>query len=415
MNVRGLIDPLLGLLSLIVLVPAVVLCLELVMAWLRTRAVPAVALRETGVAGSALTDAMSSRTVSLAVLMPAHDEAAGIEAAIRPVLTQLGPRDRLLVVADNCSDATAAIARAAGAEVVERHDGVRRGKGYALDFGVRWLERDAPGVVVIVDADCIVAPGALERLATRCIASARPVQALYLMRAPAGASLGLRIAEFAWLVKNKLRPLGAAALGWPCQLMGTGMAFPWSLIERAPLASGHLVEDMQLGLDLATGGTPPLFCGDALVHSVFPTDSRAVQSQRTRWEHGHLSMIASAVPRLLGHALMARRAALLGMTLDLAVPPLASLVLAVVILAVVDALWWASGGSPLACMLATAALAAIGVGVMLAWTRDGRHIVTLRELMRMPLYVAAKIPVYARLFTKRQVEWVRTKRDDRSD
>ena len=352
------------------------------------------------------------RRETLVVLMPAHNEALGIAPAIAAVRAQLGTRDRLLVVADNCSDATVAVARAAGAEVTERSNPALRGKGYALDHGVRQLERDPPDLVVIVDADCIVAAQALERLAQRCLASARPVQARYLMHAPPGAGLGLRIAEFAWLVKNKLRPLGGAALGWPCQLMGTGMAFPWALLRDAPLATGHLVEDMQLGLDLAVAGRAPLFCPQALVSSVFPTDAEGARGQRTRWEHGHLSVIAKVGPRMLARALMRRDPRLAGMALDLMVPPLAALVLTLAVLTVLGGAWaWlAADARPLA--VAACALALLGAGVVLAWWRDGKRIVALRELLALPLYVAAKIPMYVQLFTKRQIEWVRTKRDD---
>ena len=389
------------LLSIVLLVPASVLFIELVAASARRRPV------------AAPLDAAA--VPSLAVLMPAHNEAAGIEPSIRAILPQLAPGDRLLVVADNCSDDTARIARAAGAEVIEREDAQRRGKGYALDFGVRWLERAAPGIVVVVDADCIVAPDALRQLASRCHLSGRPVQALYLMRAPSGAALGMRIAEFAWVVKNQARPLGSAVLGWPCQLMGTGMAFPWDLIRSAPLASGHLVEDMQLGLDLAGSGTPPLFCADALVSSVFPADSAGAKSQRTRWEHGHLSVIASLGPRLLCRAIARRDGMLAAMVLDLMVPPLASLVLALLALLVVDAAWWLFGGSAWPLATAAPAMLLLAAGVIAAWWRDGRHIVSVREMLAMPMYVAAKIPVYVRLFTSRQVEWVRTKRDERRD
>jgi cellulose synthase/poly-beta-1,6-N-acetylglucosamine synthase-like glycosyltransferase len=160
---------------------------------------------------------------------------------------QLGPEDRVLVVADNCSDATAEIAAANGAEVVVRNDAERRGKGYALDFGVRHLERSPPEVVVVVDADCELHPGSVDRLARSCAETKRPAQALDLMRAPAGAGLKVRIAEFAWVVKNQVRPLGCRRLGLPCQLMGTGMAFPWDVLREAPLASGHIVEDLRLG------------------------------------------------------------------------------------------------------------------------------------------------------------------------
>jgi cellulose synthase/poly-beta-1,6-N-acetylglucosamine synthase-like glycosyltransferase len=276
---------------------------------------------------------------------------------------------------------------------------------------VRWLERDPPAVVVILDADCIVAPHALERVADRCLATGRPVQALYLMQAPPGAPLGMRVAEFAWIVRNQLRPLGAAILGWPCQLMGTGMAFPWPVLQRAPLASGHLVEDMQLGLDLAAAGTAPLFCPQARVTSVFPTDAEGARAQRTRWEHGHLSVIAGVGPRMLWRGLVRRDMHLMAMALDLMVPPLASLVLVLALLLVVGAAWWRFFGDSLPFAAAAVALAGVGAAVIAAWHRAGRHIVSGRELLCLPLYVAAKLPMYARLFTKRQVEWVRTRRD----
>ena len=405
MSVVDALGLVLLLTTALVAVPVGVLFLQLAAATLRREAPADV------VSAVAAVSAAPARA-GFAVLMPAHDEAGGIAAAIAAVRAQLGARDRLLVVADNCSDATAASARAAGAEVIERTDAQRRGKGYALDHGVRWLERAPPVVVVVVDADCIVAPGALERLTQRCLATARPAQALYLMHAPPGAGLGLRIAAFAWVVKNRLRPLGGAALGWPCQLMGTGMAFPWTLIRSAPLASGHLVEDMELGVALARAGAAPLFCAQALVSSVFPSDAAGARAQRRRWEHGHLSVLAATGPRLLAQALLRRDGALAALALDLMVPPLAALALALTALLVIGAAWWGFTADALPVALAALAMGLFGAVVMAAWWRGGRQLVTLRELVALPWYVAAKIPLYVRLFTKRQVEWVRTKRDD---
>jgi cellulose synthase/poly-beta-1,6-N-acetylglucosamine synthase-like glycosyltransferase len=398
-----LVDVVLTLAALAVLLPAAVFALEIAAAVFAGREAAAAPL------------SLPARTPSLrlAVLMPAHDEAEGIARSLRALKPQIGSGDRVLVVADNCSDATAAVARSEGAEVCERSDPVRRGKGYALDFGVRHLEADPPDIVVIVDADCIVAPGALAELASECSAHGRPVQALYLMRAPRDAGVGLRIAEFAWVVKNEVRPLGGAALGWPCQLMGTGMAFPWPLLAKAPLASGHLVEDMQLGLDLARAGAAPLFCPRALVTSEFPIAREGVVSQRTRWEHGHLSVIASVAPRLLPRALLTGNGRLLALVLDLMVPPLAALVLVIVVLLAAGLLSWQLGASPVALLLAAAALALVAAGAIGAWASFGRHVVRGRELLALPLYVLAKMPVYARLFTRRQSEWIRTRRDGR--
>src|SRR6476646_2361293 len=134
---------------------------------------------------------------------------------------------------------------------------------------------------------------------------------------PPAARLETRIAALAWIVRNKLRPLGASVLGGPCQLMGTGMAFPWPMLRDAQLASSHLVEDMQLGLDLARAGTAPLFCPAAGVSSVFPLDRAAARTQRTRWEHGHLAMLVGVGPRLLALGLARGRPALMSMALDL--------------------------------------------------------------------------------------------------
>lgn len=397
MSGRDAVDLLLGLAALFAALPAGVFLIEMVAAAWNRRPTPTL----DGVV----------RSGSLAVLMPAHDEAAGIAAAIGAALAQLGHGDRLLVVADNCSDDTAAVAAAAGAEIVERRDLARRGKGYALDHGVRHLEAAPPAVVVVLDADCIVAPEALPRLAAACMRSGRPVQALYRMDAPAGASLSLRIAAFAWRVKNKLRPLGAAALGAPVQLMGTGMAFPWPLLRDARLASGHLVEDLQLGIDLARAGASPLFLVAAEVSSTFPSDAAALRTQRTRWEHGHLSTLGSAGPRLLLHGLRRGEPALAAMALDLMVPPLAALVLVLAMLVVAGGGWWAVDGRSWAFAVALLGLAMVAVGTAIAWRREGRDLVGAREWLHLPLYVAAKLPMYLRWFGRRQVEWVRTRRD----
>lgn len=347
-----------------------------------------------------------------AVIMPAHNEARGIAQAIQTVLPQCQPGDRLIVVADNCSDDTAEVALAAGAEVIERFDTHLRGKGYALDFGVRHLAANGPpDVVMIVDADCLVAPGALATLGRLSVEQQRPVQALYLMYSPPDAGLKTRIAEFAWVVKNHVRPLGYARWAWPCQLMGTGMAFPWELIRKAPLATGHIVEDMQLGLDLAATGSPPLFCESALVSSHFPSQAEGTESQRTRWEHGHLSVIAAHAPRLIWQALTRRQGVLLAMALDLCVPPLASLVLMLFGWFVLSGLWWGSVGWGAPAAVAGLALAGVGLTVALSWYGFARHVVSGRELLSVPAYVLGKIPLYLRLLLKKgQVEWVRTKR-----
>lgn len=348
----------------------------------------------------------------VAVLVPAHDEAAGIAATLEGLLPHLAPDDRLLVVADNCADATALIARSRGAEVLERHDPGRRGKGYALDFGIRHLEADPPEVVAIVDADCTLAPGTLDLLARQCATTGRPAQAVDLMHAPPGAGLRTRVAEFACLVKNRVRPLGFHALGLPCQLMGTGMALPWPLISRAALATGHITEDLKLGLDLARDGTPPLLCPAGTVTSPFPMGAAGLQTQRARWERGHLGLIAGVAPRLLAESLARRSLPLLALTLDLAVPPLALLCLLLPALAALAGLFHALGGGALPLVLALGASALLVLAVLAAWWRFGRRVLSFRDLLATLGYALWKLPLYLKFLAGRRVEWVRTRRDE---
>ncbi len=357
--------------------------------------------------------AVASRIAAdVAVLVPAHNEAAGIEATLRCLQSQLRSGDRVLVVADNCSDDTAALARQAGAEVIERVDAVARGKGFALDFGVRHLSARPPAMVLIVDADCLLDAGALETLAGLCTRSGRPVQALYEMNAPAAAGLRARVSAFAWRVRNRVRPLGWWVVGAPCQLMGTGMMFPWTLLRDAPLASGHIAEDVQLGADLALRGMPPLFAPQARVTSTFPEGDAAAASQRRRWEHGNLALMFAHGPRLIVAGLRRADARLLALAADLMVPPLALLVQLQLGLALVGALaWWLGAGAvPLA--ISGGALALLVLSILAAWRLAGRDIIALSELLlTAPAYALRKLPMYAAFLWKRQSTWVRAKRE----
>lgn len=353
----------------------------------------------------------ASARPSIAVLVPAHNESAGILPTLQAIQARLQAGDRLLVVADNCTDDTAELAASAGAEVIERHDSARRGKGYALDYGVRYLEFSPPDVLIIVDADCMVHGDSLQLLASQCLQTNSPAQAMYLMQSPAGAGLKTRVAEFAWAVKNRARPLAYQRCGLPCQLMGTGMAFPWELIQAAELASGHIVEDLKLGLDFAAAGHAPQLCSEALVTSVFPANTDGAQSQRTRWEHGHLGMILTDGPRYLVSALRTMNGRLLALVLDMCVPPLALLTMLVVLLALSAAVMAWLIGAAWPWSLAIFNLLLLGIAVLLAWLVHGRHILSFSHLAYAPFYALAKVPLYLRFIFKRQVDWVRSRRD----
>jgi cellulose synthase/poly-beta-1,6-N-acetylglucosamine synthase-like glycosyltransferase len=348
--------------------------------------------------------------VRIAILVPAHNEAEGIIATINSIRPQLNPGDRLLIVADNCTDKTATVAVENGAEAIERHDLSNRGKGYALDFGIKFLAQNPPHIVVIVDADCIVQENALQKLATYSAHHNKPVQSLYLMLSPNGASLKSKIAEFAWTVKNLVRARGYAKLGLPCPLMGSGMAFPWAVIAQANLANGNIVEDLKLGIDLCKSGNAPLYYEDALVTSYFPNTAEGQAVQRTRWEHGHLSMILSQAPQLFLQGILQGNKKLLAMGLDLCVPPLALLVVMLMSFWIIAGLASLAGSGSIALLISTSSILQLIVAILLAWRGWGRHIIPVTTLLLVPVYVLSKIPHYFSFIFKRQKKWIRTDR-----
>jgi cellulose synthase/poly-beta-1,6-N-acetylglucosamine synthase-like glycosyltransferase len=347
----------------------------------------------------------------IAVLVPAHDESGGITSTLSGLREQLAPGDVLLVVADNCSDDTAAVARAAGAQVIERHDPARRGKGYALAFGLDHLAQDPPQVVIIVDADCAVSDGALARIAKLALHTDRPVQADYLLRPPQDAKGLSVVSALAFIVKNRVRPRGLHALGLPCLLTGTGMAFPWPVIRMAPPTEGNLVEDMVMGFDLAYLGHAPLLCPDAHVTSELPQRTQAASSQRRRWEHGHLATLLAHAPRLLREGVRQRRLGLLALAGDIAVPPLSLLVILVMFGALLASGYALLSGSFLPACLLWTCLGMVGVAVILAWFVHGRSTLRAGQVLSIPLYVLWKVPLYFSFLTRgRQGTWERTDR-----
>src|SRR5690606_9575507 len=113
----------------------------------------------------------------VAVVIPAHNEELLIALTVSAVREKIAPASRVLVVADHCSDETAEKARLAGAEVIERCDLTRVGKGFALAHARDHLSSDPPDAVFILDADCQIVSGRLDALAYEAMTRGEPVQA----------------------------------------------------------------------------------------------------------------------------------------------------------------------------------------------------------------------------------------------
>lgn len=346
----------------------------------------------------------------VAVLVPAHNEAEDIRATLSTILPQLTNLDRVVVIADNCTDETAAIARASGALVIERINPHLRGKGYALDYALRLIKSDPPDVVVVIDADCIVHPGTIDRIVRKAMALNRPVQATYVMKQKDNPGLKDALSMLAIKVKNLVRFRGLKRLGCPVLLTGSGMAFPWSAISQVCLAGSKTADDMQLAVDLSIAGYPPAFAPEAQITGRL-MKQQAAKSQRTRWEHGHLEIILTQIPLLLKESVRQRRFDLLAIALDLCVPPLSLLVV----------IWTAAIGIALltgvlgASWISTNVLAIEGllifISIVGSWAKFGCEEFPPITLLAVPFYILWKIPLYLAFLIQPQTTWNRTERD----
>ena len=341
--------------------------------------------------------------------MPAHQEAGQIARSAAAVMALLRACDTLLVVADNCTDDTAAIARGLGAMVIERHDPERRGKGHALEFGRKAIAAQpafaSAEVILVVDADCRPDDDALQRLAANAASSGAAVQGAYLLECPPDAPAIVRVSCFAFLVKNLVRQVALHRLSGAALLQGSGMAFPRALFLRTRWATGSLVEDLELGLELLLAGEAVAFEPDARFLSA-ASSTAGTAGQRRRWEHGMLQVMGGFVPRLLGAGLRGRPR-LLVVALDLTVPPTVLLaMLSGAALALAWALAWASPPG----LILLAANLALMLAMGAAWWARGRAILPPGSLLDMAHYAVWKLPILAQFVTRRERHWIRTER-----
>jgi len=351
--------------------------------------------------------------VSVTILVPAHNEARIIGNTLRQLAAAVSERDRILVIADNCSDSTAQVARDCGVDVIERRDETRRGKGFALDHARSHIRASPPDVVMVIDSDCRMNRDSILTLAEACHRTNRPCQATYLLEPSLAASPLVQISTFAFCLKNLVRQRGLQRLAGGAHLTGTGMAFPWQLFAGADLANGSIVEDLRLGIDLARANFPPQMIEGAQVWSPAASEAATVE-QRRRWEGGFLAMAMATAPGALSRALVRQDWQALARALDLLVPPVALLIivnLAVLMVLATLAGFSLIGWTPIS--LQSIAFVAAATAIAVAWAVEGRRFIGLRSILFSPIYLLRKLLFYVKLAQDGPPkDWVRTERSD---
>jgi cellulose synthase/poly-beta-1,6-N-acetylglucosamine synthase-like glycosyltransferase len=348
------------------------------------------------------------------VLVPAHDEAAVLPTLIDGVggLSYPEALREVIVVADNCHDATAAIAASRGVRVLERTD-PRRGKGHALSWALgRLLGEGRHDAFVVLDADSVLQPDLLTHLDAALQDGALAAQAYCTV---GNGSQSWRTALMAGdlALVHYLRPLGRRALGASAGLQGNGMCLTRQVLEAVPWEAVSITEDCEYHLRLVRSGMNVVFVPSAEVPTIMQPTMRAARAQELRWEGGRFRLARRHVASLLSAAWRRRSWRTSWMcietALDLTTPPLAILVLFTAGLAGLRAALWAAGGSGSAvapwAVLLLAQMFYVLVGCALAR-------VPYRTYAALafygPLYAIAKVWYCAQIALGASHEWVPT-------
>jgi cellulose synthase/poly-beta-1,6-N-acetylglucosamine synthase-like glycosyltransferase len=349
------------------------------------------------------------------VLIPAHDEALLIGAGVEALLAQSLDRARyeVVVVADNCSDDTAARAAQAGARVLVRTALDARGKGRALRFAMDALlaEQPAPDVIVVVDADTIADPAFLAALLEAYECGSDAAQGVSLLVPDASSRSQLRAAAF--LLINRVRPAGRARLGLACHLQGNGMLFARSVLEQHPWDAFTSAEDLEYSVGLRRAGVRVDFAPRAIVRSPTAPTARAADLQSQRWEGGKVHVARTMVPALVRDGLRRGRLASLELAFGILIPPLGLLAglaatgaLVSAVLAAFGAIsWWPL--VPFAVALTSIVCFAL-VGLWAGRAPASAY----RALAGGPGLALRKLLRVRRLFAHGAESWVRTDRAD---
>lgn len=350
----------------------------------------------------------------LIVVVPAHNEEAGLAhtlSALRASDYDPG-RFCVVVVADNCTDNTAAVARQSGVRVIERSDPSRRGKGHALRLAFTRLVEEADwDAVVVCDADAIPAPDALRRLAARLAAGGEVMQSRYGVLDP-DRTWFTRLTDLAFRCKTDWQYPGMVRLGMSIPLRGSGMAFSRRIIEKHGWSAASLTEDLDFSLDLLLGGQTVAYAPEAGFWHYMPPSPQAAQEQRRRWSAGETELARRRlVPFLATRLRQGRwREALAG--LQLVTPPFSLNFLASMVLALLGGALWLAGSGLIPVLAGVGLCLGHAAYFCLPAPSTGNLAGSVTALLRAPWYALWRGLIHIRVLLPggRPRQWLRTER-----
>ena len=350
---------------------------------------------------------------TFAILVPAHNEQDILGALLDSLVDLDYPKDRYTVhvVADNCTDNTADVARATGwAHVHERFDKNKRGKGYALNWLLHELEENQLiyDAYVVLDADSVVVPTFLQSMARELSRGAQAMQACNtVLNISDSPSTALRF--IALTLINHLRPLGRNGLGASSTLSGNGMCLSRALLMRYPWQAYSLSEDYQYYLTLVRHGERIRYVPEALVRSQMPTTFAQMRTQDVRWEslEGGQKTWWVAL-KLLESGLRSRDLARIEAVVELLTPPLSFLVCLCLFTLIASLSLWSLPDLLFSLILIGGLICYVGTALYLVRPPYRVYIAFLHA----PGFMIWKLWVYfvLRRSKKHTSEWIRTSR-----
>ena len=349
-------------------------------------------------------DKAGSTNLALTIVVPAHNEEFLVGRCVASLRASAGSTARILVIAHNCSDSTAARAAEAGGEVLVYNDPTAAGKGFALRHGFEHALATGADAVMVVDADSIVSANTIAAVLSVFSAGAHVLQCRYEMFSTTDRS-STRLSALAFRGFNVIRPRGRGRLGLSAGILGNGFAIARKVLEAIPYDAFSVVEDLEYHLHLVMAGEKVHYLNQALISADFPESRAGEAVQRSRWEGGRLHTARVWVLPLMGKILRGRLS-LFEPLCDLSGLPLAYGVFALLLAVCLPLAWlrWYAAVS-LAIVLAHV-LAAAWVGP--------DFFGTLKLLALVPVYILRKLWMIPGVLrgSSSKAAWVRTERNN---
>lgn len=260
---------------------------------------------------------------TFATIIAAHNEEKVIGQLIESLSMLNYPRALydIYVIADNCTDRTAQVARAAGAIVFERFNDTQRGKGYAMEWMFAQLfELDKSyDAVTIFDADNLVDPEFLLEMNNRLCKGEKVIQGYLDSKNPHDTWISGTFSISFWVV-NHIWHLAKYNLGLSSVLGGTGMCISTDILKKIGWGATCLTEDMEFTMKVLACGIRTTWAHDAVVYDEKPLTFAQAWKQRKRWAQGHFDVARRFIPKLMAEGVRQRKLFILDGVMHLVQP-----------------------------------------------------------------------------------------------